>query len=917
MLWLSLSVLLFASLTAARASMTLGPWTPIYKGVDFARGTNTIDATFPRRQAVFVMRLDLTDPDLELFTDPPCATCAGSAETKGSKTSTFLATYKLQGAVNYSFFPECCSYPEGTPMNPFGLLISQGVTVSPDWTTSDYDSRNGQTYYSVLMFDAFKTPTFIAYNWPATNTAAIHTAIAGSRAILSDGETIIVWGDSVIDPRVAIGLSEDGQYLFLLTIDGRQPGYSDGANDRELGLWLKLAGAWNALNVDGGGSTTMVRSESCGRAVQVNRPIQDGVPGKERVVAAHFGFRAKPLPGFINEVMVQSGMTNANVTWTTLEESTSRVEYGLTANYGSSSPLDSSLTTNHAVQLTGLKPGTNYYIRVLSQTAPNQQYWADSCFVTTNNVIMGTVFDLVHEWSYSTQNLDGIHWQAIHYDDSRWPSGPGLLCVENNPLVNPKNTFLPANPNTNDPLDPSTWDPYITYYFRTHFDFTNDPAEASLIFSNYLDDGAVFSLNGVELFRAFMPEAPAVITNSTLASYYYCRDTGDATCPYVTNISGALITNLVQGDNVLAVEVHNYNAGSPDLVFGTALLFTAPPPPPKSFLENLTIQAAETSATITWTTASNATTLVEYGLTATYDLSTPLDSGLVTNHTVVLADLQPGQTYYFQAKSSFGTNEYSARGFFATVAYYQPLVALTNTWRYTTNNLQASNWMAVGYPETGWRGPSRALLHVENNPDVYPKNTTMPNSAGRVYPTYYFRAHFTLTNSPVGLALSFTNLVDDGAVFYLNGREIQRLRMPPAPLPMAYTNLATEEPPFGDAIYPDLFRISGDLMTNLVVGDNVLAAEVHQYTATNSDVVFGTAVGLVRALAAETKLRVSSAEGAVGIAWDGLNFVLQQSPKLGPTNAWTDVSGPVRFSPYTLTNPAGSVFFRLRNSGGY
>lgn len=159
------------------------------------------------------------------------------------------------------------------------------------------------------------------------------------------------------------------------------------------------------------------RSESCGRAVQVNRPIQDGVPGKERVVAAHFGFRAKPLPGFINEVMVQSGMTNANVTWTTLEESTSRVEYGLTANYGSSSPLDSSLTTNHAVQLTGLKPGTNYYIRVLSQTAPNQQYWADSCFVTTNNVIMGTVFDLVHEWSYSTQNLDGIHWQAIHYDD--------------------------------------------------------------------------------------------------------------------------------------------------------------------------------------------------------------------------------------------------------------------------------------------------------------------------------------------------------------------------------------------------------------------------------------------------------------------------------------------------------------------
>ncbi|MEI6297574.1 MAG: hypothetical protein WCO84_08135, partial [bacterium] len=73
--------------------------------------------------------------------------------------------------------------------------------------------------------------------------------------------------------------------------------------------------------------------------------------------------------------------------------------------------------------------------------------------------------------------------------------------------------------------------------------------------------------------------APAVITNATLASAYNCG--GDATCPVVFSVSGNLLTNLWEGDNVLAVEVHNYAADSPDITFGSALLFEQPffPPP--------------------------------------------------------------------------------------------------------------------------------------------------------------------------------------------------------------------------------------------------------------------------------------------------------------------------------------------------
>ena len=59
-----------------------------------------------------------------------------------------------------------------------------------------------------------------------------------------------------------------------------------------------------------------------------------------------------------------------------------------------------------------------------------------------------------------------------------------------------------------------------------------------------------------------------------LASGYPCS--GDATCPDLFAVSGGPATNLVDGDNVLAVEVHNYNAGSPDITFGAALVATVP-----------------------------------------------------------------------------------------------------------------------------------------------------------------------------------------------------------------------------------------------------------------------------------------------------------------------------------------------------
>ena len=75
---------------------------------------------------------------------------------------------------------------------------------------------------------------------------------------------------------------------------------------------------------------------------------------------------------------------SAQVAWTTNEAATSRVEYGTTTSYGSSSPLDSTLVTSHAVTLSGLLANTTYNYRVRSiDAAGNERIGPNATFKTT------------------------------------------------------------------------------------------------------------------------------------------------------------------------------------------------------------------------------------------------------------------------------------------------------------------------------------------------------------------------------------------------------------------------------------------------------------------------------------------------------------------------------------------------------
>jgi hypothetical protein len=88
------------------------------------------------------------------------------------------------------------------------------------------------------------------------NGKAVHHDEAGLRTSFSDRR----------HPRAAIGIARDGR-IHIVAVDGRQPAHSDGMTLQELGDYLLSLGITDALNLDGGGSTTLVV-----RGQIVNRP---------------------------------------------------------------------------------------------------------------------------------------------------------------------------------------------------------------------------------------------------------------------------------------------------------------------------------------------------------------------------------------------------------------------------------------------------------------------------------------------------------------------------------------------------------------------------------------------------------------------------------------------------------------------
>ena len=602
------ALLFFAAAGTARAGAYLSPWLPLYQGVDYATGTNTPSAAgMPDLQVMRCVRVDLTDPDVRFITTPRIPNFVlDKSEVAGTTVSNFLMKNQVQIAINANYFYQGSdpfgspdyNLPQGTPFVVSGLLMSQGQVVVPQ--------EGSPNYNTTLVFSSNNVPAVTFTNWPVKGTNGAYTAVTGTYPLLVNGFNVgtnyLNSGQplSGINPRTAFGISQDNHYLYLMVIDGRQPGYSDGALDWETATWLQMVGAYQGMNMDGGGSSTLVRADTTGLPIPLNKSSAVASDGRERTAGSMFGVYANPVPGFFNNVTANPDDIAATITWTTIVPATTQILFGTNpASLNLSTTVNTTLATNHAVLLTGLAPSTSYYFSAIATIAGNTYTSSNFLFTTTNYVTVNPLFDVTNAWTYTSADLDGVNWTAPGYDDSGWQgAGPGLLWADAygpgfDPYVTPENTALPLDPNNNGY-------PYITYYFRTHFNFTNNPSGVALQFAAYVDDGGVFYLNGQEIYRLRMPSDP--ILNSTLAATYNpCvspnGDEGDATCADEFLVSGTVMTNLVSGDNVMAVEVHNFNALSHGVTFGAQVMFTEPNVPAPA----LSMAPTGNTATLSWT----------------------------------------------------------------------------------------------------------------------------------------------------------------------------------------------------------------------------------------------------------------------------------------------------------------------------
>src|SRR6266498_5229369 len=153
-------------------------------------------------------------------------------------------------------------------------------------------------------------------------------------------------------------------------------------------------------------------------------------------------------------------------------------------------------------------------------------------------------------WKYLDNGTDqGTAWRGTSFNDTAWASGPAQLGYSSNPAENDEATIVSFGPDPNNK--------YITTYFRRTFSVSNPASYTNLVLYLLRDDAGVVYLNGTEIFRS--PNLPGgTITNLTRAT-----STGENSID-LASVSAGL---LVNGTNVVAVEMHQEAPTSSDLSF--------------------------------------------------------------------------------------------------------------------------------------------------------------------------------------------------------------------------------------------------------------------------------------------------------------------------------------------------------------
>jgi hypothetical protein len=245
-----------------------------------------------------IVRIDLTSADVALS-----AVAAGPG-LEGTEWTTSLQTVRtiaererFDVAVNGDFFShdmgeleQWSKYRTGAGARTMGPLVSDGRTVA---------SRVAGPYSALLVDGRGRCSigTFEAV------PAGARQFLCGNVELVRNGKRVVAAASEADActraPRTAIGLDRDGKTLTLVVIDGRRADFSAGMTLAEVADELVRLGCDSGLNLDGGGSSTLVFRDAGEDACRVVNCPSDGHQlsdslSFERPVASALGIRLTP-----------------------------------------------------------------------------------------------------------------------------------------------------------------------------------------------------------------------------------------------------------------------------------------------------------------------------------------------------------------------------------------------------------------------------------------------------------------------------------------------------------------------------------------------------------------------------------------------------------------------------------------------
>lgn len=221
-----------------------------------------LEEPIPNR--VHVLRVDLAQgmlrPAVVIGEDPDGAGPAETVLEDPLRLAEHPLTVAFVNSNPWMSFPDADGNPNtewyrGQPVDIHGLAVSGGRLRSEAleggiclWTNS-----SGKVHLSPDPGDG------------------VVEGVAGFSQILQSRK-IIAPPEGPRHPRTAAGVNEDGNVLWLVVVDGRQKGFSEGMTTYELAKIMRELGSWHAANMDGGGSSIMCLADSAGNPDIVNRP---------------------------------------------------------------------------------------------------------------------------------------------------------------------------------------------------------------------------------------------------------------------------------------------------------------------------------------------------------------------------------------------------------------------------------------------------------------------------------------------------------------------------------------------------------------------------------------------------------------------------------------------------------------------